>query len=221
MSPSLPGGTFDAFVDRLEDGAYAPPYPHRVRPSRLRKGRHRRHLIADAVTARLVQALLAAADQPRPHELLTCREDLLFQCGVLPSAQRGLLGDLQALVLWGAGACLSTGASPHGRPTCDCRAHGRYRCDHDRLYTDPTATWGYDAYREVLFFGYRYFQHVVVPPDHPLPLQILLASGHTSQCTLSPTSLDRLLKLFPAHGLPVTVRAAVHDPGLDAQGLYT
>jgi Transposase domain (DUF772)/Transposase DDE domain len=230
-------GTFYDFLDRLEDGPYAPPCPHRVRLSRLRKGRHRRHLKreqaqrhaaqaadlqqADSVTARLAQELLAAADQPRPQALLTRLEDLLFQCGVLPSAQRGLVGDLEALVLAGDGACLPTGASPHAQPTCDCRAQGLYRCDHERVYTDPTATWGYDAYREVFFFGHRYFQHCVVTPQHTLPLQVLLAPGHTSECTLGPTSLDRLLKLFTAHGLPVTVRVAVYDAGLDAQGIYT
>jgi hypothetical protein len=230
-------GTFYDFVDRLEDGPYAPPCPHRVRPSRLRKGRHRRHLQqekaqrhaaqaadprqADSITARLAQDLLAAVDQPRPQELLTRLEDLLFQCGVLPSAQRGLLGDLAALVVCGDGACLPTGASPYGRPTCDCRAQGLFRCEHDRFYTDPTATWGYDSYREVFFFGHRYFQHCVVTPAHTLPLQVLLAPGHTSECTLGPTSLDRLLKLFTAHQLPATVRAAVYDAGLDAQGIYT
>ena len=112
-------GTFYAFLARLEDGPYTPPCAHRLRPSRLRKGRHRRHLTqeqaarhaaqardaaqADTVTERLAQALLAAADQPRPQALLTRLEDLLFTCGVLPSVQRGLLGDLQALILCGDG----------------------------------------------------------------------------------------------------------------------
>jgi hypothetical protein len=101
-------GTFYAFLARLEDGPYAPPCPHRIQLSWLRKGCHRRHLKreqaerhaaqatdprqADSVTERPAQDLLAAVDQPRPQELLTCLEDLLFQCGVLPSAQRGAPG---------------------------------------------------------------------------------------------------------------------------------
>src|SRR5215472_1431714 len=189
-------GTFYDFIARLEDGPYTPPCPHRVRRSSLRKGRHRRHLKreradrhaakaaeprqADSLTARLAQDLLAAADHPRPQELLTRLDDLLFQCGVLPSAQRGLLGDLPALVLCGDGACLPTGASPHGQPTCDCRAQRIFRCEHERFYTDATATWGYDAYRDTFFFGHRYFQHCVVTPDHTLPLQVLLAPGHVT-----------------------------------------
>jgi Transposase domain (DUF772) len=229
-------GTFYTFIDRLEDGPYAPPCAHRERPSDLRKGRHRRHLKreqthrhavqaaapnpADSVTERLAQELLATADQPRPQELLTRLEDLLFTCGVLPSSQRGLLGDLQALVLCGDGATLPTGASPHGRPTCDCRAQGIFRCDHERFYTDATATWGYDAYRDTYFFGHRYFQHCVVTPEHTLPVHLLLAPGHVTDFTLGPTSLDRFFKTCAAHALPVTVRAAVYDSGLDAQGIY-
>jgi hypothetical protein len=229
-------GTFYAFIDRLEDGPYAPPCPHRVRPSRLRKGRHRRHLKqepaerhaakardytqADTVTERLAQELLAAAEQPRPQELLTRLEDLLLTCGVLPSVQRGLLGNLQALVLCGDGAALPTGASPHGRPTCDCRTQGIFRCDHERFYTDMTATWGYDAYRDIYFFGHRYFQHCVVTPEHTLPVHLVLAPGHVTDFTLGPTSLDRFLKTCAAHALPITVRAAVYDSGLDAHGIY-
>jgi hypothetical protein len=61
----------------------------------------------------------------------------------------------------------------------------------------------------------------VVTADHTLPLQVLVAPAHVTDCTLGPTSLDRLLKMFTAHQLPVTVRAAVDDAGLEAQGLYT
>jgi hypothetical protein len=110
------------------------------------QGRHRRHLSRNKQTGtRRPRPRGRYRDRtPRPGrsrrptspgpELLTRLEDLLFTCGVLPSVQRGLLGDLQALVLCGDGAALPTGASPHGRPTCDCRAHGIFRCDHDRFY---------------------------------------------------------------------------------------
>jgi hypothetical protein len=43
----------------------------------------------------------------------------------------------RAYLLCGDSAALPTGASPHGRPTCDCRAQGISRCDHDRFYTTP------------------------------------------------------------------------------------
>ena len=125
-------GTFYGFIDRLEDGPSAPPWPPRVRPSHQRKGRHRRPLTqdkaarqaaqaaaprqGDAVTARRAQDRLATAEPPRPQERLTRREDLLCTCGVWPAATRGLRGALQELVLCGASAALPTGASPHGPP---------------------------------------------------------------------------------------------------------
>jgi hypothetical protein len=228
-------GTFYTFIDRLEDGPYTPPCAHHIRPSRQRKGRHRRPLKqeqadrhaapareaarADTVTDRLAQERLAAAAQPRPQELLTRLEDLLFTCGVLPSLQRGLLGNLQALVLCGDGAARPTGASPYGRPTCDCRAHGLFRCDHDRFYRDATAPWGDDAYRDTSFFGHRYFPHCVVTPDHTLPVHVGLAPAHVTDFTMGPTSLARFLKPCAAPALPVTVRAVVYDSGLDAHGI--
>src|SRR4029434_2765701 len=77
-------GTFSPFIDRLEDGPYTPPCAHGVRPSRLHKGRHRRHLKqeqaqrhaahasdptqADTVTERLAQEVLAARDTLRTHD---------------------------------------------------------------------------------------------------------------------------------------------------------
>lgn len=232
--PPAVGTCYDC-IDRLEDGPSAPPCPHRVRPSRQRKGRHRRHLQqekaarhaaqaaeprqADSVSERLAQDLLATADQPRPPELLTRLEDLLWTCGGLPSAHRGLLGALQALVLCGDGACLPTGASPAGRPTCDCRGQGSFRCDHARFSRDPTATWGDDAYRETSFFGHHSFQHCVVTEEHPLPLQGLLEPAHATAFPMGPTSLDRLLKTCTAHHLPVTLRAVVSDSGQDALGV--
>lgn len=228
--------TFYDFIDRLEDGPYAPPCPHRLRPSQQRQGRHRRHLKqekaqrhaaqaadprqADSVSQRLAQDLLETASQPRPQELLTRLEDLLFTCAVLPSAERGLLGNLKQLVLCGDSATLPSGASPNGRPTCTCRAQGIFRCDHERFYRDPTATWGYDSYRDTYFFGHRYFQHCVVTENHSLPLQVLLEPAHATDLTMGPRSLDRLLKTAATHQLTLTVRATVYDSAQDALGIY-
>jgi hypothetical protein len=52
-------GTFSTCIDRLEDGPYAPPWAHRVRPSRARKGRHRRHLKCAHAQRHAVQARAA------------------------------------------------------------------------------------------------------------------------------------------------------------------
>lgn len=60
---------------------------------------------ADSVTQQLKEHLLQSADQPRPQDLQARLEDLLIRCGILPSAQKGLL-DLKNLHLFGDGSAL-------------------------------------------------------------------------------------------------------------------
>jgi Transposase domain (DUF772) len=158
-TPSV--GTFYLFIDRLEDGPYQPACCHRLKPSTLRKGKQRRNLSqekatkeaarkhilthCDSLTGHLTQQTLDAAAQPRPDDLQKRLEDTLLQAAVIPSAARGLLGDLSRLIVCGDGSALSSGASPAGKPTCQCRKQGVFRCDCDRYYSDPTADWGYDS----------------------------------------------------------------------------
>lgn len=150
-------GTFYLFIDRLEDGPYSQrPSDPQQRPSRQRKGLFRRNLKAekeqvkadkkakkadnpqaDSVTQQLKEQLLNTADQPRPQDLQARLEDFLIRCGILPSAQKGLL-DLKNLHLFGDGSPLPSGSNPWGKPACKCRSLGIYRCEHDRFYTDPT-----------------------------------------------------------------------------------
>ena len=157
-------GTFYLFVDRLEDGPYHKPCEHRQKPSQWRKGRHRRNLknekqqrqhdekpnaaAHDSVTRALKDQLIAAQQMPRPKDLMQRLEDVLIQCAIIPSAQRGLFGNLSQLTVAGDGSALESGANSNGKPTCDCRQQGIYTCDHDRTITDPTADWGYDSYRD-------------------------------------------------------------------------
>ena len=155
----------------------------------------------DSLTHHLNAELTAHDDQARPRDLPQRLEDLLFQLAVLPSAQRGLLGDLQHLVVGGDGAALVTGASPTGRPACECRKNGTYKCDCARFYTDATADWGWDSYREVYYFGHTYYQHVISSQGHDLPVHVTLGPASESDFTLSLKSLDRLRKTLREHRL--------------------
>jgi hypothetical protein len=233
-TPSV--GSFYNFIDRLEDGPFQPSCRHRVTPSRLRKGRHQRNLKqekadkeaqrnqiltqCDSLTQHLKTQLLTAASQPRPHDLQARLEDLLFQVAVIPSAQRGLLGDLQHLILAGDGSALPTGASPSGKPTCQCRTQGTFRCACDRLYADPTADWGYDSYRETYFFGHTFYQHIVSVNGHDLPVHVTIGPASESDFTLSLKSLDRFLKTCAEHALSLKIDAVAYDAGHDAVGIY-
>ena len=229
-------GTFYLFLDRLEDGPFQPSCPHRVLPSPLRKGKHLRHLASekqarhlkaqqfltqfDSITQELSARLQAQHDQPRPHDLLQRLEDLLLLCAVLPSAEKGLLGDTTHLLLSGDGSALPSAANPNGTPSCACRQQGIYRWDHPRFYTDPTANWGYNPYSDSYYFGHTLYQHVVSTQGHDLPLHVCLGPASESDCTLSLHSLDRFQKTLQEHGLNWPIDSAIYDSLHDARGIY-
>ena len=229
-------GAFYAFIDRLEDGEYQKQCEHRIKPSKLRKGKHLRNLASekeqrqkdakadaaayDSITQKLKDDLIASQDQPRPDDITKRLEDILMLCAIIPSAERGLLGNLEAITICGDGAALPTGASPHGKPNCKCRDNGIYNCQCDRFYSDPTADWGYDSYRECYYFGHNYYQHVVSTNGHDLPMQVSISQASETDFTLSMKSLDRLKKAIREHGLDWKIHNAVYDSGHDAIGIY-
>lgn len=234
QTPSV--GTFYGFLDRLENGPYQPPCPHRVPPATVRKGAHyrqlqeekkqkearRKELLAqhDSLTHHLKAELTAQAAQPRPRDLQQRLEDLLFHLALVPSAHRGLLGDLPQLVVCGDGSSLVTGASATGRAACHCRKQGIYQCDCARFYADAKADWGWDSYREVYYFGHTYYQHLISTQGHDLPVHVTLGPASESDFTLSLKSLDRFQKTLREHEVPWQIRTVVYDSGHDSLGIY-
>jgi hypothetical protein len=234
QAPSV--GTFYGFLDRLENGPYQPPCPHRVPPATLRKGAHyrqlaeekkqkearRKELLAthDSLTHHLNAELTAQAAQPSPRDLQQRLEDLLFHLALAPSAHRGLLGDLQQLVVCGDGSSLVTGASATGRAACQCRAQGIYQCDCARFYADAKADWGWDSYREVYYCGHTYYQYLVSTKGRDLPVHVTLGPASESDFTLSLKSLDRFQKTLREHDVKWRVRTVVYDSGHDSLGIY-
>jgi hypothetical protein len=233
-TPSV--GAFYAFLDRLEDGPFQPSCPHRIRPSRLRKGRHRRNLSVEreekesrrkqillncnSITQHLKQQLLQSPSLARPLDLQSRLEDLLVKVGIKPSAQRGLLGELSRVIVAGDGSSLVTGASSVGKPSCNCRKEGRYNCKCDRFYSDPTADWGYDSYRDCYYFGHTFYQLVVSSNGHDLPLHLTIGPASESDFTLSLKSLDRLEKALSDNRLDLKIEAVALDSGHDGLGVY-
>lgn len=229
-------GTFYLFIDRLEDGSAQPNCPHRIKPSTLRKQPLLRNLSqekaekeklraeilgqSDSITIHLKDELLARKDLPRPTDLLARLEDLLIKAAVIPSAERGLLGDLTKLNVCGDGSSLVSGASHTGKPSCQCRSQGVYRCDHPRFHQDHTANWGWDSYREVYYFGHTFYQHIVNFGGHDLPVHIHLGQASESDFTLSLKSLDRFQKAAAENALALSIEAAIYDAGHDGLGNY-
>jgi hypothetical protein len=229
-------GAFYLFIDRLENGPFQSKCPHRIPSANLRHGTHRRQLkqekaekdaerlrilsACDSITAHLKDQLLAKNSLPRPLDFQQRLEDILFQTAVIPSARRGLLGDLLQINLCGDGSCLPTGASPYGKPSCQCRNQGIFKCDCDRFYSDPTANWGWDSYREVYYFGHTYYQHLVSSSGHDLPIHLTIGQASESDFTLSLKSLDRLIKTARENKLDISIAATGYDAGHDARGIY-
>ena len=229
-------GSFYHFIDRLEDGPYQKPCQHIVKPSKLRKSKHLRNLtsekqhrqkdkkvdlaIYDSITKKLKDNLQKSADQPRPDDLPKRLEDILIQCAIIPSAKRGLLGDTNSINISGDGSALPSGANPYGKPSCNCREKGIYDCNCHRYYSDPTANWGYDSYRDTYYFGHTYYQYVVSISGHDLPLPSSIAPAAETDFTLSMNNMDRLIKALKENGLEWKIKYAIHDAGHDSRGNY-
>lgn len=234
----VPGlGTHYDFCHRLYDGPYRRPCAHVSRPSdRFRKsrGRFRRNLKEEkARTKACTQAELAshsegrvAAEVRKALDTLTQvarpdfqgrLQDILMRCAVIPSAQRGLLGNLARIVLTGDGSGIISGAAPHGKLVCDCpREGGRVSCSCARSYSDPTATWGYDSHRERYFFGYRLHVIASAGTRHDLPLHLALAGAHEPDVVMAVDALVQLVKHFRANRLDVNLAYSLWDKGYDA-----
>lgn len=229
-------GTFYLFIDRLENGSFQAKCPHRLLPAQQRKGRHlrnlkqerankdeeRKKLLAqcDSITENVKEQLLLSSNLPRPNDFQKRLEDLLVKVALIPSAQRGLLGELNRLIICGDGSALPSGANTYGKPSCNCRAQGIFSCSHDRFYTDPTADWGYDSYRECYYFGHTFYQHCISTNGHDLPIHITIGQASESDFTLSMKSLDRFQKACAENQLPVKIYAAAYDSGHDGRGNY-
>jgi hypothetical protein len=243
-------GTFYDFLNRLHDGPVRRDCEHQSRPSaaqrrraktpraprkkpqkpkltreekRERKRRRQRDPVtADAVelgvTEKLVAELNATRDNPNPNDLLGRLSALLLEVGVMESARRGLLGNLQSLVLSGDSSALVTWANGNGARTC---SHGRTeRCDCPRLYADPDAAWGYDSYREVYFFGYKFYELLTAARGRDLPLFIGLNPANLSDFLALPRAVEHLLGSLREHQLPWAIGAMPLDCGHDGEPIY-
>ena len=171
-------GTFYDFQNRLQNGPYQKPCPHIQKASDTDRGRHERNLKAEkkkpdnnqnknnSVTMKLAKLLLSKTDEPRPNDLQKILEDILMELGVKPSAEKGLLGNLQELDVVGDSSCLPSGSNSRGKAICRCyKDKSKRKCDCSRSYTDRTSDWGWDSYHEVFYFGDRLYQHLFAELD--------------------------------------------------------
>lgn len=224
-------GTYYDFLHRLHDGPVRGCCEHQERPSeherrrsktpRPREEKPDKALDDEArkkVTERLVAELAATETQGNPNDLQDRLGAILLAVGVIPSARRGLLGDLEHLVVGGDGSPLRTGASGQGQKVCDCDEGAH--CDCPRLFSDPDARWGWDSYRKCFFFGHHFYELSTSVGDHDLPLALRIDPGNETDFTASLRCLDWLRKATRSRCLDWNIDAAILDAGHDARPIY-
>lgn len=230
---NLPGvGTYYDFMKRLIDGPYRKPVSGETRRSVYNAGRHARNLKEQkgagkdelnphqSQSRKLVDELLARADEPLPKDFTKTLDDLLMRLGIEPSIEAGLLKNLDNLAVSGDGSILETAASASGKPICDCRSQGIYRCNHDRSYTNPTAQWCYDHHHERYVFGDRYYLMMVHQNGRDLPIQVTMPGGNESDYTLSLKALDRKIKYLQENNSDLRIGVFLGDGHHDSYAHY-
>lgn len=179
---SVPGvGTFYDFLDRFWLGEEPPKIlrePQRKKGKKPKGGEKLPEKDTNRV-ADLVNKVLNGCSFEGPEILL---QRILTVCAVKPSLDLELCGDSRKPVFAGDGAPLETGANHLGKKICSCREQGIYHCSCPRLYTGPTANWGWDSYHERWFYGHTLYSITAADSANDLPLLLHLtrASQHDS-----------------------------------------
>ena len=107
------------------------------------------------IVKKVVERIMRDEAKSQPVRADDNVHSIFKKCFVLPSAQKGLLGNLENLSISGDGMVFDTGASPYGIKECDCwEKHGILTCSCPRRFNDPDANWGWDSYREKYVYGY-------------------------------------------------------------------
>lgn len=237
----VPGvGTFYDFCARVFDGPHRRPCAHVERPSRRfsgNRGRFRRNLraekarVKDKAQAELVveheapvQAAVNRAStnlkNPPRRDFQGRLNELLFRCGVVPSAEAGLLGDVTKMRVAADGSPIESGANCWGRATCTCRAEGRDNCECDRVYSDADATWGWDSHRKKYVFGYRLHGLIALAAGIELPLHLSVTGAHEPDVMAGVDAFVQLYKWMREYLPQARILYDICDAGYDATWFY-
>jgi hypothetical protein len=167
----------------------------------------------ERTTQQIVDLLETMRGQGNPQDLVERLTQILWGCGVLPSVERGLIESLQSMVVAGDGSPLPTHACALGNRTCGCSK--KKRCECPRPIADADAAVGYDKYRKQPFFGYLFYNVLVVSKDIELPLFDSLDAANVSDFLSSPVAMERLCKTVQAAG--GSLSHAIFDKGCDGR----
>lgn len=216
----IPGvGTFYDFMDRLirQDRIL---YKSKLRKRRKQKPKKKKHQKPDSppttITERLFNRIVKFSDSKLPDSIESTLNNILKELFVLPSLETNLLGDSTKLDIAGDGTCMPTHASPYGKKVCDCKLKPGEHCNCKRLFKDPTATWGWDSYKETFFYGH--VLHVFTASDsfYSLPIHIKCVTGERHDSVTGIFALKELVDLYPN----VNFEHSIFDSAYDNTSFY-
>ena len=203
-------GTFYDFLDRLwlgDEPAKVLREPKRKKAKKPKGGEK----LPEEDTGRvayLVNKVLEGHSFEGPETLL---QTVSTECAVKPSLNLGLCGGSRKPVFAGDGTSHETGASHLGERVCLCKERGTYQCSCPRVYTGPTANWGWDSYHERWFYGHTLYAITAADSynDLPLLLHLTQASRHDSGTFV--VAYAQLRQLYPEVGFKSALLDSAHD----------
>ncbi|MBC7320255.1 transposase, partial [bacterium] len=134
---------------------------------------------------------------------------LLFsEVAVKPSIKMGLIKP--DLVLSADGAPLESPSNPYGKKLCNCSKNGIKHCNCKRLYSDPSANWGWDSYHKRYFFGYTLYT-ISTNNRYDLPLHFILPHLYRHDSVSAVIALSQLKTLYSEYNFSYFVADSAHD----------
>jgi len=223
----LPGvGTFYDFLDRLVFADREEKRRQRNRRKKFRRKPAKRLKKNEKLPPKhpdIVNKIVKRILKNRHQAPYLGKYDILYQffiyCIVQHSAQLGLLGDLQDLIVSGDGTHVRTGASSYGRKVCACPKFiirdGKKvfnQCGCARKFSDFHAAWGWDSYREQYIFGYAFYELTAAASPFDLPIFFLQAQAQRHDSVLAPIAFDLTRKrLGEQYHLTKFLADSAHD----------
>ncbi len=217
---NIPGvGTLYDFEDRLcdfDNGDRAKRTKKMLssdsKPQKKFKKNQKKPPKSKGIVERLIERIIRDEDTSQPQRDDDLLHTIFKQSFVIPSAQKGLLGNPTDLQFAGDGMVLSTGSSPYGIKECDCwEKQGKLNCDCPRRFNDPDANWGWDSYREIYIYGYSNYTFTAADSPHDLPLFSTIAQASRHDSVSHTYALYRMKELYPEFNFSADILDSAHD----------
>jgi len=204
----VPGvGTFCDFLNRFYPTPKRQPRPRKpiIKPHQKLRADEKQPPKHPDIIRKLVKRLMGGRKfHNRPEKLLN---KILAYSVVLPSAQKGLLGDPTNLAIAGDGALYESGGSPYGIKSCNCKQ----RCSCPRRYSDPEANWGWDSYRDRWVYGYSVYELTAADSPNDLPILMATAQASRHDSVMALRSLSEAKDLYPQFSFSRFLADSAHD----------